>query len=141
MRGTRSPECLRPRYGSRCLVTWISPPPLTPEKKVTPHLRRVSMSAKLPLDLSSVLVSIGLTAVLTFLSLKRKKPPRSAGAWRLLIGIRLDRGRPLAEPNKGQEYEYGKGASGHRKPNPTTREPASSCVSMTNRPRPAGWRR
>ena len=73
--------------------------------------------------------------------LEKKKAPALCGGLAVAYRIRLNRGRPLAEPNKGQEYEYGKGARGHWKPNPTTRKPASSCVSMTNRPRPAGWRR
>ncbi len=99
----------------------MSPPPLTPEKNVTPHLRRVSMSAKLPLDLSSAALSSGLTAVLNSSLLEKKKPLRvlqGLGGW---FRIRLDRGRPLAKPNKGQYYEYGKDAGGHWKSNPTTR--------------------
>src|SRR5438034_10027968 len=65
MRGVPSPTCSRPRNGCRCLATWIRPPPFTPEKNVTPHLRSVSMRAKLPLVCSSAMSLRLVVAVLT----------------------------------------------------------------------------
>src|SRR5438105_4139274 len=126
----------------------MSPPPLTPEKKVTPHLRSVSMSAKLPLDLSSAALSSGLTAVLIysyssfFLLGKQKAPAALQGLGAaLFLSDWLGRERPPAKPNKGQDYEYEGARLCHRKLNATAPEPRPSCGSETNPRSRAGWRR
>src|SRR4029077_8912096 len=84
MRGVPSPICSRPPNGARGLATWIRPPPLPPEKKVIPHFRSVSISAKFPLVCSSATpVSLvrRLVAVLTDLLLVACLVMKPIGGW------------------------------------------------------------
>src|SRR5258706_3380683 len=101
--------CAGSRNGSMCFATCTTPPPLTPATNVTPHERRMSMSAEFPLSDQVPACSRVLCSRIAAKSVplpEQKRPPfREASLFVFVAVVCPLSSRPHVRPRNKNEAE------------------------------------